>query len=112
MSVSAGQVDLSGFLARLSTASATLGAVSARWSTDAPKGWSVGPVSTPQTTPQLADSKLAGSLTGTCDFVCWDIPSTSAIATTASSGLPVVAANGTAGTPVPSATSPEERHRR
>ncbi len=104
VSVSAGQVDLSGFLARLSTASATLGAVSARWSTDAPKGWSVGPVSTPQTTPQLADSKLAGSLTGTCDFVCWDIPSTSAVSVKATGGLPIVSSSSvTSGNPVQAA---------
>ena len=104
VSVSAGQVDLSGFLARLSTASATLGAVSARWSTDAPKGWSVGPVSTPQTTPQLADSKLAGSLTGTCDYVCWDIPSTSAVSVKATGGLPIVSSSSvTSGNPVQAA---------
>jgi hypothetical protein len=67
-------------------------------------GWMVGPVSTPQTAPQPAADKLAGSLTGTCDYVCWDIPSTSAVSVKATGGLPIVSSSSaTSGTPVQAA---------
>lgn len=105
VSASAGQLDLSGFLARLSTASAQLTAVAARWSADDPQGLAKGPVSAPPATTTAAFTGTAGSLNGTCDFVCWGVPSTSVIATTAASGLPVVAASVTPGTPVQSAVT-------
>lgn len=105
VSASAGQLDLAGFLARLSTASAQLTAVAARWSADDPQGLAKGPVSAPPATTAAAVTGTAGSLNGTCDFVCWSVPSTSAIATTAASGQPVVASSATPGTPVQSAVT-------
>jgi hypothetical protein len=91
VSASAGQVDLSGFLGRLSTATAQLTAVAARWSTNDPQGLSVGPIS-PPSPAQPAVTGTSGDLnsTGTCDFVCWSTPSTTVVSTTATNGQPGV----------------------
>lgn len=97
--VTAGSLDLNGFLAKLSSASGRLSAVEARQGSNDPVGLQAGPftASAPAKLPPAVGTE-AGDLTtpAQCDFICWGTTwysgqtTTSDVTVSSTNGLPLV----------------------
>lgn len=88
----AGRLDLSGFLSRLSTATAGGTVVSGQLTGQEPRGLTVGPTTTSATGSLPAGVVGSDSLTADapCGYVCWGPGTTTPMRLSASSGLPAV----------------------